>query len=196
MVKNFIVACALVLVGSTSHAATEIAFADIAWGSAGEIVKARMLEHGFTFVRVDQEGDLQFNGTINGEPAGVVALQNGDGRLVKWLVTILPKEERALGYYRGLKQDLAARYGEAAIDREDWIFPYADGGHVGHEEIAIRAGKGVLKAAWATQRALPAVVIGMTDRLLVTAEYEGPGWNEEIDRRRAQPPARSSGGQR
>jgi hypothetical protein len=184
MIKTLITACALCFAVSANAAAAEISFADIPWGSDGATVKTRLLERGFTFVQVDQDGDLQFSGTINGERAGLLALRTSDDKLVKWLITIVPSERRSLDYYRRLKGDLAEQYGSAAIDREDWTFPYADGGHVGQEEIAIRAGKGVLQAAWSTARALPAVVIQMTDRLIVTAAYEGPGWHEELGRRR------------
>jgi hypothetical protein len=187
MLKTLIAACALCLVAltSTATAAAAISFADIPWGSDGATVTSLLAERGFKFVQVDQDGDLQFNGTIDGERAGLIALRTKDDKLVKWIITIVPGERRTLDYYRRLKRDLSERYGKAVIDREAWSFPYADGEHVGHEEIAIRAGKGVIHAAWSTERALPAVVIEVTDRLLVTAAYEGPGWNEELGRRRA-----------
>jgi len=185
MLKRLIASCVLCLVAATSQAGTQISFADIPWGSDGATVKARLLERGFKFVQVDAEGDLQFNGTIDGERAGLFALRTKDDKLVKWIITIVPAERRALDFYRRLKRNLGDQYGTAAIDREVWSFPYADGGHVGQEDIAIRAGKGLLHAAWSTERALPAVVIEVTDRLLVTAAYEGPGWSEELNRRRA-----------
>ena len=184
MWRTLIAACALVLVASTGAAQTEIAFADVAWGSPAATIKARMAERGFRFVQIDEDGDLQFNGTIDGQRAGVVAIRTSDDKLVKWMVVIVPPDTRALEYYRRLKRDLTERYGDARIDREEWAFPYAGGEHVGQEEIAIRVGKGLLQAAWATNRALPAVVVEVTDRLAVTAQYEGPGWNEEADRRR------------
>ena len=185
MFKKLLTACVLCLVASTSDAGTEISFADIPWGYDGATVKSRLLERGFTFVQVDQDGDLQFNGTIDGERAGLIAIRTKDDKLVKWIITIVPAEQRTLDYYRRFKRDLTARYGRAAIDREDWAFPYQNGEHVGQEEVAIRVGKGLLQAAWSTNRALPAVVIEITDRLLVTAAYEGPGWHEELGRRRA-----------
>jgi hypothetical protein len=184
MLRMLIASFALCLVASTSRAETEISFADIPWGSDGATVKSRLLERGFKFVQVDQDGDLQFNGTIEGERAGLLAIRTKDDKLVKWIITIVPPQNRSLDYYRRLKHDLTERYGQAAVDREDWAFPYANGEHVGQEEIALRVGKGVLQAAWSTQRALPAVVIEITDRLFVTAAYEGPGWHEELDRRK------------
>jgi hypothetical protein len=185
MLRMLIAACAMCFVASTSSAGTEISFADIPWGSDGATVKSRLLERGFKFVQVDQDGDLQFNGTIGGERAGLLAIRSKDDKLVKCIITIVPPENRSLDYYRRFKRELTERYGQAAIDREDWAFPYANGDHVGQEEIAIRVGKGVLQAAWSTERALPAVVIEITDRLFVTAAYEGPGWHEELDRRKA-----------
>lgn len=186
MFKILMTACAFVLAASSSRAGTEIAFADVPWGSSAATITARMLERGFKLVRIDQDGDLQFNGTIDGEPAGVVAIRTSDDKLVKWMVVMAPPDTRALEYYRRLKRELTQRYGDARIDREDWEYPYAGGEHVGHEEVAIRVGKGVLRSAWATNKALPAVVVEVTDRLIVTAAYEGPGWNEEADRRRTE----------
>ena len=186
MFKILAAACVFVLVASNSRAGTEVAFADVPWGSTAATIKAHMAERGFTFVQMDQDGDLQFNGTIDGLRAGVVAIRTKDDKLVKWMVVIVPPDTGAVEYYRRLKVQLTQQYGDARIDREEWAFPYAGGEHVGHEEVAIRVGKGLLKSAWATNRALPAVVVEVTDRLVVTAAYEGPGWNEEADRRRTE----------
>ena len=187
MIKAWVFSCALLVLPNTAASGNnDIAFADIPWGSSAATVKAKMLERGFAFEDMDSAGDLKFTGLVGGEPATIYALRTSDDRLVKWSIAVRPGDSRTITYYRELKRALGSLYGTPLADIESWTFPYQNGGHVGHEEDAIRVGKGTLRAGWTTGGNLPGVVILVTDRLVVQAQYEGPGWNEEVARRRTQ----------
>jgi hypothetical protein len=184
MIKAWVFICALLVLPNTAAGGNDIAFADIPWGSSAATVKARMQERGFAFEKMDSAGDLMFTGLIAGEPATIYALRTSDDRLVKWSIAVRPGDRRTIAYYRELKRALARLYGTPLADIESWTFPYQNGGHIGYEEDAIRVGKGTLRAGWTTGGDLPGVVILVNDRLVVQAQYEGPGWNEEVDKRR------------
>jgi len=176
------VAASISLIQATST--EEIRFAGVPWRANAQTIKAAMLEHGFKFAEMDKEGDLVFTGTIEGEVARILALRTKDDKLVKWVVRVAPPDHRTVAYYQALRREMMERYGRPAVDLEQWKFPYENGGHRGHEETAIRNGKGTLKAAWSTVGELPAIIAEITDRLVVQVAYEGPGWNEEADKRK------------
>jgi len=187
MIKALAFTCALLaLPNAAASGNNDIAFADIPWGSSAAAVKAQMQERGFAFEKIDNAGDLKFTGLIAGEPATIYALRTSDDKLVKWSIAVRPADRPIVTYYRDLKRALAGLYGAPLADIESWTFPYQNGGHVGYEEDAIRVGKGTLRAGWTTGGDLPGVVIQVNDRLVVQAQYEGPGWNEEADKRRTQ----------
>ena len=172
-----------------AQAADSIAFAGVPWRSTVTSVKNEMAERGFKFEKVDEDGDLQFTGTILGEESIVFALFNTERELVKWSVVLVTPDDRTLARYRELKAQLTDRYGDPFGELEEWKFPYNDGDHVGHEQLAIRRGKAELKAGWQTPTTgFPSVVIEVTDRLTVRASYEGPGWEAEAGNRQAKRP--------
>ena len=143
-------ACFVFVFPAVSPAADTIAFAGVEWRSTVASVKSVMAERGFTLENVDQDGDLQFTGTAFGDKSTVFALFNARGELVKWSVVLRIPDHRAVHRYRELKAQLTAQSGDPFGEIEEWEYPYDDGGQVGHEETAIRLGKGELKAGWQT----------------------------------------------
>ena len=186
MVKALVFVCTLLALANTATSGNDIAFVGIPWGASAATVKAKMQQRGFTFETIDSTGDLKFTGVIGGEPATIYALRTSDDKLVKWSIAVRPADGRTVNYYRELKREFAGLYGAPLADIESWRFPYQNGGHVGYEEDALRVGKATLRAGWTTGGDLPGVVIQVNDRLVVQAQYEGPGWNEEAQKRRTQ----------
>jgi hypothetical protein len=188
-VISALLASFLLVYPALSQGADAIAFAGVPWRSGVAAVKSVMAERGFTFDKVDAQGDLQFTGTVLGEESIVFALFNTDRELVKWSVVLVTPDDRTLVRYRELKAQLTERYGDPFGDIEEWKFPYDGGDHLGHEAMAIRRGKAALMAGWQTpETSFPSVVIEVTDRMTVRASYEGPGWKAEADQRVARRP--------
>lgn len=170
------------LTGATQE---EIRFAGVPWNASAKVIKTAMADIGLEFVEKDKDGDLVFEGTISGEPARLFAILTKGEKLVKWQIIIGPPDHRTLPYYRQLKSEMIEQYGSPKIDIEEWKYPYNDGDHVGHEETAIKNGKGTLAASWSRGESMyPGVVVQITDRLTVNVDYEGVGWSEELARRK------------
>src|ERR1700691_6077954 len=70
------------------------AFADIPWGSDESAVRAAMTAKGYTFTKVDADGDLDYTGTVDGNDVVVYALMTPAPHrgLVKIFVNVLTSD--------------------------------------------------------------------------------------------------------
>jgi hypothetical protein len=170
-----------------AYAQSPIRFANVVWGATKAETKQKLVSAGFTFVKEDKDGDLQFSGSmpILGEPAVIFAFFTPGDKLVKYQVNIAPPDHRSLAVYRSVKLSLTEKYGKPSTDMEHYSYPYDDdGGAVGHETTAIRNGKAVIASIWGRDELGTGLVLSVTDKLLDQLDYESADWSAELARRK------------
>ena len=161
-------------------------FANIPWGASAEVVRQGMSEQGLTFTRVDEDGDLNFKGTLVGYSAGAVALMNPAGQLVKTIVLIYVDDAKARQEYRATKDVLTTKYGAPTNCFEYFKSPYEEGD--GYEEQAIKLSKAVFTCFWGDPSHAAgngSISLEITTKLNLRLEYEGPNWHADFERRKA-----------
>jgi hypothetical protein len=152
-------------------------FADVPWLSSRETAKAKIVANGFVFKTQDSDGDLEFTGTVLGHDAIVFAFFTPRNELVKVLVKLITPDNAARRAYRDMRDALVAKYGPPADDTEIYSSPYHKGD--GHEDLAIRVGKGLISAIWKD-----AMMVMVSEKLTVDVVYEPPYWSDEVARRK------------
>lgn len=161
-------------------------FAGIAWGSTESTVRTAMTGKGYTFTKVDDDGDLDYSGTLDGSDVIVYALMTPapNRGLVKVFVGVLTSDDHALAEFEVLKSALIAKYGQPSISARRFDSPYKDGD--GNEQTAIKEGKGHVVALWKNSSddiTAGGLTVDVNDKLTVNTTYESPAWNVEFNRR-------------
>ena len=158
-------------------------FGNIPWGANRAAVTEAMRQTGLKFSKVDEDGDLLFQGNLNGYDARVWALMTPTDQLSKTGVTLITEDSKARGVYRDMKDVLTKKYGAPTNCEEHFSDPYHEGD--GYEEQAIKLGKGFFMCLWGDE--ITGVLgIEITDQLNVHITYEFPGWYAgEAARRKA-----------
>jgi hypothetical protein len=186
MMRRIAVAGALAtaIAAPASAQSTEFTFTGLAWKSRAEDVRGVLERKGYTFVKVDEDGDYSFTGTLVGQKAQLLALM-ADGRLAKFVVFLATPDEVARSTYADLRETLVEKYGRPTETIERYEAPYRKGD--GHEDEAVKGKKGELRTFWLREaKPGPAYLsIGVTDNLAVRVVYESPDWVREAERRQA-----------
>jgi hypothetical protein len=177
----------LLLAARSASAQQPIQFANLPWGTTRAETKASLVDQGFTFEKLDNDGDLMFLGIIPtlGERAVVVAYFAPDDKLVKVDVNIAPPDRRVLEVYRSVKESLTELYGEPTREVERFSYPYVNvAGDVGREITAIRDGKAIIACLWGGHPPQDGLALDVTDQLLDRISYESAQWAAELARRK------------
>jgi hypothetical protein len=186
--KQTFSAIVLLLAAAVSASAQQsIQFANLPWGATRAETKRSLVDSGFVFEKLDNDGDLMFSGTIPnlGERAVVVAYFAPDDNLVKVDVNIAPPDHRVLEVYRSVKESLTELYGEPTRQVERFSYPYANvAGDVGREITAIRDGKAIIASLWGGHPPQDGLALDVTDQLLDRISYESAQWSAELARRK------------
>lgn len=182
------IAVTVSLTGASLGAQSTYTFAGIPWGSSRTDVQNTLIEKGYTFDKEVGESDLMFRGSISNERAAVRAFFDPDGHLVKIGVFLITADEDAEPTYRSTIEQLHGKYGEPDLTLRRFDAPYEEGD--GHEETAIKDGKGHVAACWAhgekvTDDPQDALCASITSELTVSISYESVRWDPEADRRKA-----------
>jgi hypothetical protein len=170
---------------SLVHAQTRgKAFANLEYGSTPARVAEVLASYGFQPLAnpTARPPDQQFSGQLKGERAGVLTFFTPEGSLEKMVVMFLTPNHQALSFFRTFKSELTTHFGYDPQALEVWKFPYEHGGHIGHEETALRLGKGYVGAMWEVPDAH--IVLNISEDLNVVLYYESSRWGLESDRRK------------
>lgn len=161
----------------------QFSLAGIAWGIPADSVKALIEPRGYNFNKVDEDGDLWFDGLLNRTPTRIFAFM-ADQKLVKLRMLILTADEAAVSTYQTTRAELVKRFGRPEETVEEYAAPYRKGDQ--NEVRAIKAGKATIRTSWvpAPGARMAYVATQVTDKAVVAVDYEGPGWERESVRRR------------
>jgi hypothetical protein len=157
----------------------------IPWGIAGDSVQEHLEPRGYNFNKIDEDGDLWFDGMLFRTPTRVFAFM-ADQKLVKLRTLIITEDTAAVAMYRTARAELVKQFGTPKETVEEYQAPYKKGDQKQLE--AIRSGKGNVRTYWlppASSR-LTLVSVELTDKLVVAVDYESRAWDRESVRRRQQ----------
>jgi hypothetical protein len=157
----------------------------IAWGISIDSVKALIEPRGYNFNRVDEDADLWFDGVLNRVPTRIFAFM-ADQKLVKLRMLIITPDSAALPTYQTTRAELVKQFGSPKETIEEYESPFKKGDR--KELDAVRSGKATIRTYWlppASAR-VSHVAVEVTDKAVVTVDYEGPAWERESVRRRQQ----------
>jgi hypothetical protein len=160
--------------------APEPRFADIPWGTSAAGVEKAITALGMKLQKKHDEGDAMYEGRLFDQDAFVLTMMSAKG-LVKVEVGLGTPDDVAVGVYRNLVSTLTSKYGKPDESVETYEAPYAKGD--GFETLAIQSGKATLKTVWLPQTAPSALLVTVTDKLLVRLVYESDDWAAESGRR-------------
>lgn len=163
-------------------------FAGIPWGSDESTVRTAILAKGYTFTKVDDDGDLDFSGTLDSNDVILYAQMTPapNRGLVKVFIAVATSDQHALAEFASVRSTLVAEHGQPSMSIRRFDSPYLDGD--GNEQTAIKDGKGHVAALWKNSSndiTTGGITIYVTDKLTVRSAYESPAWNDESDRRTA-----------
>lgn len=188
--KIILAATVLSLSSTVTAAPASYNFAGIKWSQSKATVKAQMAAKGYTYERVDDDGDLWFKGTVSQEKASIVASFTPANQLVQMQVIMKPEENFLAQRYKILKEALRDKYGKPEKDQFAFAAPYkADDGFTGQ---ALKQGKATLKAVWYTawksdgkgsKTSYAGLSIQADKDIRIYITYIAEGWNAEYDRR-------------
>jgi hypothetical protein len=187
------IAMALCLAAASAEAQDRAtAFGSVRFGETPARVAEAMAAIGlapYTKIKADERFPLDqtFQGMLLGEQAVVMTLFDGNGAFEKMIVSFLTEEQDCLEFYGQFKDELIEKYGATTLDVHRYDYPFSDGDHVGHEQTAIRFGKGHLAATWKREDAgdhTGGIALSVEDNLTVRLTYESGKWSVESDRRK------------
>lgn len=169
----------------------EFSLAGIPWGIGADSVRALMEPRGYNFNSVDSDGDLVFDGMLMRMPTRVYAFM-GEERLVRFRVAMMTPDPDAIPTYARARTELVKRYGAPKETIEEYEAPYAKGD--GRAEEAVAKGKATIRSYWIVGQGARQqhIAVGVTDRLTVLIDYDGPTWEKESVRRRRGEETRAS----
>ncbi len=159
-------------------------FGGVPWGSKPETIKSMLQAQGYTFEKIDSDGDLDFDGNVNGVEAKLYAYLTPEHRLVKTQVSCVTPDDDAIDFYHTLRDSLTVKYGDPSSNFEFYSDPYSDTDSDSDKATAISVGDGQLAAFWAYTDG-SAMYVEVTKALNVNVSYESVGWPKELDRRKA-----------
>ena len=161
----------------------EFSLAGVPWNIRPDSVTALIEPRGYNFNRVDEDGDMWFDGVLLRSPTRLYAFI-AEEKLVKFRVFINTADEDAMATYQEARAELVKQYGQPKATTEEYKAPYKKGD--GKEQEAVRAKKATIETYWlpgASSR-MSYVAIRVNADLTVTIDYEGPAWERESVRRR------------
>jgi hypothetical protein len=159
---------------------SEYRFADIAWGSPADTVKAALQREGIAFITTDSLGDLTFAGAIFQRKAAVIASMI-DGRLARTVVGFEKMSRSTLPLYRAIKRELIAKYGKPTKSTEVFLPPYYEGD--GNEEGAFLTKKAVFLSRWRSAQTGERLSLLIDERPGVMVVYESAAWPNDAARK-------------
>jgi hypothetical protein len=160
-------------------------FGGLAWGSGAAEVQAALTKQGFTFSKVDEDGDYQFDGKVLGYETRIFAYMAAE-RLVKVQAVLATPDEECFRTYKKMADLLVEKYGSPNSQYEKYDSPYEPGD--GYEQTAARAGKAHISSFWFTDAAEAekgGLWLTISKSLAVHVNYEGPAWSAELTRRQS-----------
>jgi hypothetical protein len=164
---------------------TTMSFAGLQWGSTRESVKQALAPLGYTFIKLDEDGDLDYKGELLGYPATMYFFFTPSGALTKVEMTIITPKTKNRETYNEMKEMLIQKYGQPMEDFHFFSSPYYEGD--GYEDQAFRLGKATFSTYWKhpgkTGNEMASLEI--TPGLNIRVGYEAPGWHDEVARRKA-----------
>jgi hypothetical protein len=172
-------ACALALVSAPTLArAQAYSFAGTSWGDNIATTKTHITDAGFEFIKLDDDGDLSFDGTVRDFSSRVYAIFTPKQELVKVTVQITTPDDDAISTYKAMVSTLTKKYGDPTGELNQVKPPYT----AGQTLEAIKDGKGTMATLWGSD-AKGYMAVEVTQRLNVRVSYESPDWSAESDRR-------------
>jgi hypothetical protein len=161
----------------------EFSLAGVSWGIPADSVTALIEPRGYNFNRVDEDGDMWFDGMLFRSPTRIYAFMSDD-KLVKFRVFISTPDEAAVAAYHEARAELVKQFGPPKATVEQYQAPYRKGDE--RQLEAIRSGKATLETYWlpGANARMSHVSVSVTDELVVVVDYEGPTWERESLRRR------------
>ena len=163
----------------------EFSLAGVPWGIQADSVTSLIEPRGYNFNRVDNDGDLWYDGMLFQSPTRFYAFM-GELKLVKLRVFVHSADEDAMSVYQRARAELVRQYGAPKETIEQYQAPFKQGDN--KQVQALRAGKARVSTYW-----LPAasgngrtahVLVYVDNDLDVVVDYEGPAWERESLRRR------------
>ena len=146
-------------------------------------MKALIEPRGYNFNKIDEDGDMWFDGVLNRTPTRIFAFM-ADQKLVKLRMIIITEDDAALATYQTTRTELMKRFGQPNETTEEYEAPYKKGD--GNQLKAILGGKATIRTHWlppASTR-MSYVAAEVTDKAVVAIDYDGPAWQRESVRRR------------
>ena len=161
----------------------EFSLAGVPWEIPADSVTALIEPRGYNFNRIDEDGDMWFDGMLFRSPTRIYAFM-GDDKLVKFRVFISTPDENAVAAYHEARAELVKQFGPPKATVEEYEAPYRKGDN--RELEAIRSGKATIETYWlpGPSARMSHVSVSVTDELVVVVDYEGPTWERESLRRR------------
>jgi hypothetical protein len=180
----FFSAVALFLtMGSFAAAQETPSFGEVPWGTAATKVRHALGAKGFTFEKVDSDGDLDFSGQINGQKVFIYEFLNPQRELVKSLVVFATADDEAIGFYHDLIDTLSGKYGSPQKHFEFYMDPYTDEDSESEHETAFAVGKADFGSFWDFDDG-GHMWVEISKKLTVNVNYESTAWPAELSRRK------------
>jgi hypothetical protein len=131
---------------------------------------------------VDEDGDLWFDGVLNRVPTRIFGFMAGE-KLVKLRMLMLTEDEHALAIYQTTRAELVKQFGPPKETIEEYEAPFKKGDQ--KQLDAIRSGNATIRTYWLPPGPRYSLVaVEVTDKLVVSVDYEGLSWDRESVRRR------------
>lgn len=165
-------------------------FAELDWGTARGEAHQTLTRQGWRLVRQGGYGDAVYQGSSDGHPARVTLKYDPLGRLVAVDARVRPTEDRLLGVYEVIQEELTRRYGSPVYSQVSFQEPYREGD--GRELEALKRHHALYDTVWFDQNELNTVarsgvqlevVSTPFSRLEIRQFYLSNGWTEEYRRR-------------
>ena len=161
----------------------EFTFANIAWGSSAENVKAAMSAQGLTFYRTVGEDNLIFTGRLMDQKVAAYAMMARDS--VTKIAIVFFQPERARRFYNSMMGTLIEKYGPPRDTTVSFSAPYHEGD--GRVDEAIAADKASFMATWGEDEEKTQTMWLLLEHHDVVLAYETPAFVREANRKKARP---------
>lgn len=158
-------------------------FGEVPWGSSPAEVKQALTAKGYAFTEQNKLGDQTFTGKYQTTNTLVLTLYDSTKHLVK--IGVVFVSEDPFPIYRDMLAVLTEKYGVPDDSAYRFVEPYYYGD--GFEKQAAQLGKTHIFALWnwpGVARSEPGgLTLSISERGLVTVQYESPAWAGEWKRR-------------
>jgi hypothetical protein len=164
--------------------ASALAFANIQWGDSSDTAQKKLVAGGYVVDGVDQ-GDVYFHGSFAGYPVtGWVWLtQDKHPTVQKVSFTVAPEEADLFIGFDRVRRALVHQMGPTPHTPEIFEAPFTNGD--GRVLEALRANKAIIGMFWREHEdnIYVGCVMRITPDLNIKIAFEGPGWQDELNRR-------------